>query len=38
MLVEDAIEKVKNGLTTLNELIRVIGPQTKLLPFLQTAA
>jgi len=29
MLVEDGIEKVKNGLTTLEELIRVIGPQTK---------
>ena len=29
MLVEDGIEKVKNGLTTLDELIRVIGPQTK---------
>ena len=29
MLVEDGIEKVKQGLTTLDELIRVIGPQTK---------
>jgi len=29
MLVEDGIEKVKCGLTTLEELIRVIGPQTK---------
>jgi type II secretory ATPase GspE/PulE/Tfp pilus assembly ATPase PilB-like protein/FixJ family two-component response regulator len=29
ILVEDGIEKVKNGLTTLEELIRVIGPQTK---------
>ncbi|GBD95312.1 MAG TPA: response regulator [Nitrospirae bacterium] len=28
-LVEDGIEKVKNGETTLEELIRVIGPQTK---------
>ncbi|MDD2319884.1 MAG: ATPase, T2SS/T4P/T4SS family [Geobacteraceae bacterium] len=29
MLVEDGLEKVKRGLTTLEELIRVIGPQTK---------
>ncbi len=28
-LVEDGIEKVKNGETTLEELVRVIGPQTK---------
>ena len=30
MLVEDGIEKVKNGLTTLDELIRVIRRRTKL--------
>jgi hypothetical protein len=29
MLVEDGMEKVKSGQTTLEELIRVIGPQTK---------
>ncbi len=28
-LIEDGIEKVKSGETTLEELIRVIGPQTK---------
>ena len=28
-LIEDGIEKVKNGETTLEELVRVIGPQTK---------
>lgn len=28
-LIEDAIEKVKLGLTTLGELLRVIGPPTK---------
>lgn len=29
MLVEDGLEKVKRGMTTLEELLRVIGPQTK---------
>jgi type II secretory ATPase GspE/PulE/Tfp pilus assembly ATPase PilB-like protein/FixJ family two-component response regulator len=29
ILVEDGIEKVRAGLTTLEELIRVIGPQTR---------
>ncbi len=28
-LIEDGIEKVKTGVTTLEELIRVIGPQTR---------
>ncbi len=28
-LVEDSIEKVKDGMTTLEEIVRVIGPQTK---------
>ena len=28
-LIEDGIEKVKRGETTLEELVRVIGPQTK---------
>lgn len=29
VLVEDGLEKVRAGMTTLEELIRVIGPQTK---------
>lgn len=29
MLLEDGLEKVKRGLTTIDELLRVIGPQTK---------
>jgi len=29
LLVEDGVEKVRRGETTLNELLRVIGPQTR---------